>query len=389
MPEKSAHRRQGRGRRKRRSRTPSRPPESSSRPRSRTAPGHDAKAQRRIDTAFLALSDNSRKAYRSAWAAWQRWAAEHGYPPLPATADAVAEYLQARHAGDTAPATIRVARTAISKAHRVSDLTDPTTDNLCRDLLRRIGREGRNRGRGQVAGVGWNQVEDAAALAEGDGTLRGLRDAAIIRLMSDTLARISEVAALQCSDVEPDPAGGSVHIRASKTDQRGAGFTRFIGPATWAAASRYLAAAGHTTGPLFRRVLRGGHSSAAPLAAASIRDIVRERVAAVADIPGRIGGHSLRVGSARELAADGASMAELLQAGGWRSSATLEIYIRHEAAARGPVARRRYQVGKDPAHVRRAPVPPHPPDPSDFGWPIISENKLLMLSFPAVKAEGA
>ena len=154
--------------------------------------------------------------------------------------------------------------------------------------------------------------------------MQGLRDGAIIRVMSDTLARISEVAALQCSDVEPDiTGGGTVHIRASKTDQRGEGSTRFIGAPTMAALERYLARAGHATGPLFRRVLRGGHGSAAPLAAGSIGEIVRKRLRAVG-VSGRLGGHSLRVGSARELAAAGASVAELQQAGGWRSPATPE-----------------------------------------------------------------
>ena len=75
------------------------------------------------------------------------------------------------------------------------------------------------------------------------------------------------------------------------------------------------------------------------------RQIVRRRAAAVAGIAGRIGGHSLRVGSDRDLAADGASVAELQQAGGWKSPTTPGVYIRREAAARGPVARRRYKVG--------------------------------------------
>ena len=88
---------------------------------------------------------------------------------------------------------------------------------------------------------------------------------------------------------------------------------------------------------------RGGHGSNAPLGAESIRAIIRARTAAVADA-GRIGGHSLRVGSARDLAAAGASVAELQQAGGWRSPATPGVYIRREAAARGPIARRRYQM---------------------------------------------
>ena len=91
---------------------------------------------------------------------------------------------------------------------------------------------------------------------------------------------------------------------------------------------------------------RRGHTAANdPLGADSIRAIVRRRAAAVDGIAGRIGGHSLRVGSARDLAADGASVAELQQAGGWKSPTTPGVYIRREAAARGPVARRRYKVG--------------------------------------------
>ena len=61
---------------------------------------------------------------------------------------------------------------------------------------------------------------------------------------------------------------------------------------------------------------------------------------------GRRIGHSLRVGSARELAADGASLVELQQAGGWRSPTTPAVYVRRESATRGPVARRRYGVGQ-------------------------------------------
>ena len=309
---------------------------------------HIPTAQHRFDAALSALSDNSRRAYRYAWTAWQRWTVEHRRPEFPAAAADIAEYLQERHAAGAAPATVYVACAAIAKMHQVARLTDPTADSLCRDVLRRIGREGRNRGRGQVAGVGWEQAEAAAACAEGTGTLQGLRDGAIIREMSDTLARISEAAALQCGDVEAETTtnGGTVHIRASKSDQLGAGATRYIGPATHAAVGRYLAATGHTSGPLFRRVLCNGLSSAKGLGADSIRAIIRKRVAAAPGSGGRVGGHSFRVGSACELAAAGASVAELQQAGGWRSPATPEIYIRHEVAARGPVARCRYQVDR-------------------------------------------
>ena len=90
----------------------------------------------------------------------------------------------------------------------MSGLGDPTADGLCKDVLRRIGREGR--GRGQIAGIGWAHAEaDASLASNGSGSLQGLRDAAIIRVMSDTLARISEIAALRCAAVEAAATGRS------------------------------------------------------------------------------------------------------------------------------------------------------------------------------------
>ena len=303
--------------------------------------------QRRVSAAMSALAPNTRKAYGSAWSAWQRWALDQGRPVLPGTAGDVADYLEARHAAGASPATIRLARAAIAKVHQVSGAADPTAaDGLVTDVLKRIGRDGRDRGRGQVAGIGWSTAEAAASIAANGGdSLAGLRDGALLRVMSDGLLRISEASALQVADVEASADGGTVTIRASKTDQMGDGAVRFLGAPTVAAVRRYLDAAGIIDGPLFRRIRKGGRVTADALGADSIRAIVRQRAAAVDGITGRIGGHSLRVGSARELAADGASLVELQQAGGWRSPTTPAVYVRRESATRGPVARRRYGVG--------------------------------------------
>ena len=192
-----------------------------------------ADRQRRIDAAVAALSPNTRKAYASALARVVALG-RRARAPGAARGPRVADYLMARHTAGAMPATVRAARAAIAKVHRVSGLTDPTADGLCGDVLKRIGREGRERGRGQVAAIGWAQAEKAALRAAHDGSgLRGLRDCAIILLMSDTLTRISEVAALQVADVEEDETGaGTLTIRASKTDQLGPGHTRYLGPAT-------------------------------------------------------------------------------------------------------------------------------------------------------------
>ena len=57
---------------------------------------------------------------------------------------------------------------------------------------------------------------------------------------------------------------------------------------------------GAFSGVLFCLARRGGHDNAAPLGADRIRAIVCRRAADVDGIAGRIGGHSLRVGSVLE-----------------------------------------------------------------------------------------
>ena len=189
--------------------------------------------------AVAALAPNTRKAYGSAGSGWERWAADHGRQALPAVAADVADYLEARHAGGALPATTRA---AVAKVHQVSGLADPTADGLCRDVLRAIGRDGRDRGRGQVAGIGWAHAEAA-------------------------------------------------------TSKR----------------------PGNSAGPLFRQVRRGGH---AQRRAAGRRQHLRHSAP-----PGsrrRQDRRSLRSGSAVRASsrADGASVAELWQAGGWKSPPT-------------------------------------------------------------------
>ena len=243
--------------------------------------------------------------------------AEHGCPVLPVTAGDVADYLMARHAAGASPATVRAARAAIAKVHRVSGFTDPTADGLCGDVLGRIGREGLDRGRGQVAAIGWQQATAAARRAEQDRSgLRGLRDRAIILLMSDSLARISEVAALQVADVEEDASGGGTSSSVPPRPISSAPDTP-LPRAGHAAGGAPLPAGGRPP----RRACSARCAAAATAAprhwqpAASAPSSARG-ADAIDGATGSIGGHSLRVGSARDLAAAGASVAELQQAGG-------------------------------------------------------------------------
>ena len=189
-------------------------------------------------------------------------------------------------------------------------------------------------------GVRWEQADAAAAVAgSSGGSVRGLRDAALLAVMSDGLLRVSEAAALKVVDLKAEGAN-TLTIRRSKTDQEGEGAAQYIGGPTVARVRAWLEAAGLTGGPLFQRLDRAGRPRGR-LSTVSIRAIVQRR-AAEAGIEGRVSGHSLRVGGAQSLAAAGASVVEMQTAGRWQSPSMPGRYARGQLASRSAVARLRY-----------------------------------------------
>ena len=211
-------------------------------------------------------------------------------------------------------------------------------------MLAGIARRRAVLGRGQVQGVDWRAADRAAGLAEASGSLAGLRDAALIRVGSDALLRVSELAALDVVDVAPVADGsGTVTVRRSKTDQVGRGHVRYLGTPTMQALRRYQIACAITDGALFRAINKVG-TVGGRLSTQSLRTILRRRAEA-AGVEGRVSGHSLRVGAAQSLAAAGAGLVELQQAGDWRSPTMPALYARAQFAARGAVAKLRYGRG--------------------------------------------
>ena len=260
----------------------------------------------------------------------------------------LALYLARVHAAGLSPAVAAMAVAAVKFRFRLQGLASPAGPATDR-VLAGLRREGKGRGRGQVDGMRFSEVDTAAAVAANDGgSVAGLRDAALLAVASDGLLRVSEVAALDVGDVQAEADGsGRLLVGASKTDQEGRGAVLYLGAPTVSRVNAWLAAAGHRDGPLFRRVRRGGRVEGDPgrrLSVNAIRRIIRRRAAAVG-IEGRVSGHSLRVGGAQSLAAGGASIVEMQTAGRWQSPAMPGHYARGQLAARGAVARVRYGRG--------------------------------------------
>ena len=283
------------------------------------------------DLVRASIAENTRRAYEAALRGFE----DSGYPETDA---GVAAYLTGLFEKGRSAACASMAVAALRFRARLHGRSSPVGPSALRALagFRRLGSE---RGRGQVAGVRWEEADLAASLAEGTGTLGGVRDAAIVAVASDALLRVSEVAALDVADV--DLGEQTVRIRRSKTDQEGLGVVQFLGAPTVERIRAWLARAGLEEGALFRPVYKGGRLRPGRLTDRSIRGVIA-RWGKAAGAEGRVSGHSLRVGGAQSLASAGASLVEMQLAGRWRSPAMPGRYAQGQIAQQGAVARLRY-----------------------------------------------
>ena len=137
------------------------------------------------------VADNTMRNRRQALKHFDEW-----LNGRPCSDGLLAEY--ATHLFDIgkAPGTISIVVSAVKWLLKHRNGGTPVELPITSATLSGIRREGRDRGRGQRNGLTWKEVERICAVQESDGTLRGLRNSAILRVMSDGLLRISEVTEL-------------------------------------------------------------------------------------------------------------------------------------------------------------------------------------------------
>ncbi len=219
-----------------------------------------------------AVPENTALAYRSRWRSFEAWCAAAGRVALPATAQTVAAYLTHLATKRALKATsVDAHLTAIRAVHRGAGAVPPDGLTARKIVVAAQRREAARDGRyGPRKAVPAMASDLPAIVADCDPeTATGLRDRAVVLLGFALLARRSELAALNVSDVELMPGEGlAVTIRSSKTDKSARGVVRRIHYASnepvcpvravlaW---TSFLAERGVTAGPLFTRVDRWGN----------------------------------------------------------------------------------------------------------------------------------
>lgn len=287
-----------------------------------------------------AYAPSTLRGYRNDYGQFASFCKERGESPLPAAPATVEEFLEFR-AETVKLSTLEHGATSISTLHRLSGLDDPTKSPLVQICLRKLRRK---LGRAQAQALGMTAKLRDAMIASCDAGPVGRRDAALIHLAYDSMSRASEMLALTWNDFTIGADGhGSVIIRRSKTDQEGRGRRAMLTSTCTRRVIRWRTALWRAerrlgvTEDLFekslmlRNISRHGHIGES-LSAMSLNRILKDRAWRAGQSKSqidRISGHSTRVGSAQDLVKCGATLPQIMLAGGWKSAGTVARYIEH------------------------------------------------------------
>ena len=299
-----------------------------------SAPALRAADQGVADALESVLSENTRRVYGAQWRLFNEWCDSVGLPSLPAKPLTVARYLAVRAGDGASIATLRLASSAIAKAHEWAGHDSPCRDRGVREALkgwgRRLAKPQRQAGaltadvlavirltapKPRARGRGFETAEQAAE--------RARFDLALVAVLSDGGLRRSEAAALTWGDVQRwDDGSGRITVIRSKTDVEAAGAVVAITPAAMGALSAIRPA---------------GVGGAVRVFGLSESQIAR-RVKVIAKAAGLadwefFSGHSGRVGMARRMAQNGAPTHEIERQGRWKQGGGMVgRYTRGESA---------------------------------------------------------
>lgn len=286
-----------------------------------------------------AHSNNTRRAYRSDWAAFAAWCAEQGEASMPTSSSTLARYLAFLADSGKKASTVRRARVAVGLAHGWAGAARPDRDVTIRTVERGIARTHGAREEGAQALL----ASDLPALVKAfRGGPHDDRDRAVILLGFAGAFRASELVGLNVEQLEFNGEGLRVFVTRSKEDQAGKGAyvdvprgeSRSTCPVR--AVSTWLGRVGRNVGPLFR-VVRGTVIEHERMHVGAVSRAL-QRACARVGLEGDYASHSLRRGLVTSARKAGAPLEAIQRHGRWKNRRSLARYLdlEHLYAAANP-----------------------------------------------------
>lgn len=281
------------------------------------------------------IAENTIAAYTRDWNAWVAWCATRGTSPRPADTTMLGVYLTQKARAGVPPTSLARYLAGIGHFHEEAGYDRPAHIPGLRRIMRGIRRKARDAGIRPVKARALDTDAIKALVSDLPAGRAGVRDRAVILVGYALGLRVSELVALEARDVSPGYGDGlDVYLASGKTDQEGKGRTLALARGTRVdtcpvtALQHWVAAAGITEGPIFRRVYKGTAQTVGvrPLDVKSVR-LILQRAADRAGVSlERLSPHSLRGGHITTAYRKGTSEPKMAETTGHRSILVMRGY---------------------------------------------------------------
>lgn len=277
------------------------------------------------------LADNTRRGMLGDWLNWLAYCQANDLPVLPVEFDPLRGFLDALMDAGRKRATVEHHLYTLRRAAKFYGCPDPMDSEVAKAYWKDACRTRLVAAKRQAEGLRADDVERLVAGLDPD-VPKDARDAALVRMGYDLMARRNELAEARWEDLDLPARGyGRYRVPRSKTDQEGEGTVLALGRATVDALLAWRRHARPELPFVFqpmkpRRYTRGpnkGELIIRPLDAGEI-PIIWNRLAVAAGLDAdrrSFSGHSARVGGAQDITAGGGSVALLMKLGRWKSPA--------------------------------------------------------------------
>jgi len=283
-----------------------------------------------IDNIFAkfdgAFAKNTIRAYRSDFIQYQAWCSHNNIDSIPATADAMAKYVDYL-ATIRKSATIRRRINSLGTVLKLSKHHDPTKQP---EVILAIKRMHRKIGRAQQQATPLTKPLLNRLLSNCDNNVRGLRNQVLLRLGYETMRRRSELCAFKFEDICQAPNGKpAIRLNFSKTDQFGTGKILPISQGLFNLLEKWRSMV-CAEGYILRSISRHGNigESLHPASVSTLLKALQKDMKMDSDKQ-PLSGHSFRVGAALDLLQGGEPLERIMLRGDWQTDSSAMKYLRN------------------------------------------------------------
>ncbi len=280
-------------------------------------------------------ANNTVRAYKSDFNDFCLFCSQNGFKSLPSEPKIVSLYLTHLSTKDAKMSTLKRRLVSIGVIHKLKghylDIKHPAIIENIMGIKRRKGSVQKAK---KPILISYLKRLINAIDEEDKEEIKKLRDRSIILIGFSGGFRRNEIVSLDWDDLDFVPEGLKINIKRSKTDQFGEGFTKAL---PYFESSQYcpvvslknwIEISKITSGPLFRRFIKGSKLSENRLTDQTVALLIKEYLNLAGIDSKNYSGHSLRSGFATSAAESGVEERSIMAMTGHKSTEMVRRYIK-------------------------------------------------------------